>query len=49
MAAAAISLAGIQSCHKHEDNNHDIYFPNALVTVKPISDNDFYLQLDDSC
>lgn len=47
MAAAAISLAGIQSCHKHEDNNHDIYFPNALVTVKPISDNDFYLQLDD--
>ena len=47
MADAAISLAGIQSCHKNEDNNHDIYFPNALVTVNPISDNDFYHKLDD--
>ena len=47
MAIAAISIAGIQSCNKNDNNNSDIYFPNALVTVKPISDNDFYLQLDD--
>ena len=47
MAIAAISIAGIQSCNKNDNNNYDIYFPNALVTVKPVSDTNFYLQLDD--
>ena len=46
MAIAAISIAGIQSCNKNDNNNYDIYFPNALVTVKPVSDTDFYLQLE---
>jgi len=31
-----------------DDDNWKYYYPNALVTVKPINDNSFYLQLDDS-
>lgn len=38
-----------QSCL--DDNDNDYYYktlPNALVTVKPVADNSFFLQLDDS-
>lgn len=39
----------LQSClDDDDDNNWDLYYPNALVTVKPVSDNSFFLQLDDS-
>lgn len=47
MAVAAISFAGIQSCSKNDNNDYDLYFPDALVTVKPVSDTEFYLQVDD--
>ena len=36
-----------QSC-LDDDDNWDRWRPNALVTVKPVGDNSFYLQLDDS-
>ncbi len=39
----------LQSCLDDDDDyNWDLYYPNALVTVKPVSDNSFFLQLDDS-
>ncbi|MDR3059853.1 MAG: NigD-like protein [Prevotella sp.] len=39
----------LQSClDDDDDNNWDLYYPNALVTVKPVSENSFFLQLDDS-
>ena len=38
-----------QSCLDDNDDYHYGYLiPNALVTVKPVSDNSFFLQLDDS-
>ncbi len=38
-----------QSCLDDDDNYYYGYLtPNALVTVKPVSDNSFFLQLDDS-
>ena len=36
-----------QSCLDDDDTNWDLVYPNALVTVKPVSDNSFFLQLDD--
>ncbi|WP_083867233.1 NigD-like protein [Phocaeicola abscessus] len=37
----------LPSCN--DDNNNDLYYPSALVTVKPSIDNSsFYLQLDDN-
>ena len=45
IATAAI---GIISC---SDDDNDIYrnlYPNALVTVKPVDANSFYMQLDDN-
>jgi hypothetical protein len=39
----------LQSCLKDDDEYDDSYsFPNALVTVKSVSDGSVYLQLDDS-
>lgn len=39
----------LQSCLDDDDDyNWDLYYPNALVTVKPVSENSFFLQLDDS-
>ena len=36
-----------QSCLDDNDDYHYGYMiPNALVTVKPVSDNSFFLQLD---
>ncbi|MDH6533894.1 hypothetical protein D0T51_02680 [Parabacteroides sp. 52] len=43
-----LSLTTFQSCLDGDDTNWDLVYPNALVTVKPLSDNSFYLQLDDS-
>lgn len=41
--------ATFQSCLDDDDNiDWELIYPNALVTVKPVSDNSFYLQLDDS-
>lgn len=37
-----------QSCLDDDDNNWELRYPNALVTVKPLSDKSYYLQLDDS-
>lgn len=47
MSTAFISVI-FQSCLDDDDNNWDLRYPNALVTVKPINDNSFFLQLDDS-
>lgn len=49
IALVMMSVFTITSC----DTDDDVYwyyppYPNALVTVKPVSDNGFYLQLDDS-
>jgi len=37
-----------QSCLDDDDNDWELVYPNALVTVKPIDDNSFFLQLDDN-
>lgn len=47
MGAVYISF-GLQSCLDDNDSDRDIRYPNALVTVKPINENSFFLQLDDS-
>lgn len=44
----ATSAVGFISC---SDDDNDIYrnlYPNALVTVKPVDANSFYMQLDDN-
>jgi hypothetical protein len=45
----AIALVSVvfQSC-SNDDDDYNQFYPNALVTVKSLSDNSFYLQLDDS-
>ena len=50
---AAISLAALlPTLHSCLDNDNNYYVaynvPNAVVTVKPVDDNAFYMQLDDS-
>jgi hypothetical protein len=37
-----------QSCLNDDDNDWELRYPNALVTVKPVSDKSFFLQLDDN-
>ncbi len=38
-----------QSCLDDDDDDYwKLRYPNALVTVKPLSDNSFFLQLDDN-
>jgi len=37
-----------QSCLDDDDNDWNLRYPNALVTVKPLSEKSFFLQLDDS-
>ena len=37
-----------QSCLDDDDYNYGYLTPNALETVKPVSDNSFFLQLDDT-
>ena len=49
LSVGIISIIMIfQSCLDDDDNNWEIVYPNALVTVKPIDGSSFYLQLDDS-
>ena len=48
LALMATTFA-FQSCSNDDDDNYNIVYPNALVTVKPNADNSqFYMQLDDS-
>lgn len=47
LATLAVCSMGFQSC-LDDDNEMSVVLPNALVTVKPTSENSFYLQLDDS-
>lgn len=48
IASAFVFCCSMQSCLNDDDNDYNLRFPNALVTVKPIDENSFYLQLDDS-
>lgn len=45
--AAMLALPLFGSCEKHEDTDWGMYYPNAIVTVKPTGEDSFYLQLDD--
>lgn len=48
-AMAAACLAGFQSCLDDDDDYpYSKVLPNALVTVKPVDDGSYFLQLDDS-
>lgn len=48
-AIAAFSALGFQSCLDDDNNDYlSMTIPNAIVTVKPTSENSFYLQLDDT-
>lgn len=38
----------LQSCLDDDDYDWNLRYPNALVTVKPVNNNSFFLQLDDS-
>ncbi|GHV13793.1 hypothetical protein FACS1894169_01530 [Bacteroidia bacterium] len=46
LSVVCVALA-FQSCLDDDDTDWDLRYPNALVTVKPISGNAFFLQLDD--
>ena len=47
--AVIASVMIFQSCLDDDDNGYYRYAqPNALVTVKPLADNSFFMQLDDS-
>lgn len=50
MAAGIFSLLPIsQSCLKSDDNyDYDLARPDAIVTVKPLDDASFYMQLNDN-
>lgn len=41
------SLLALQSCND-DDDSMDLYRPTALVTVRPVTDGEFVLQLDDT-
>ena len=46
-AAVALSTLSFQSCLDDDDTDYSLYYPNALVTVKPTAADAFYLQLDE--
>ena len=47
--AVLASVMIFQSCLDDDDNDYYRYaWPNALVTVKPVADNSFFMQVDDS-
>lgn len=48
IAGALPMLLALQSCLKSEESYENTIYPNALVTVKKIDDNRFFLQLDDT-
>ena len=49
-AVLLLAVAGtLQSCLNDDDDYpYDLLLPDALVTVKPISDDAFYMQVDDN-
>ena len=50
LAAAGVFMASalFQSCSNDDDNDTSKLYPNALVTVKPVTNESFYLQLDEN-
>lgn len=46
MAVALLATSFIASCDVHDDNQSPV-FPTALVTVKPVDADSFYMQLDE--
>lgn len=49
MAAGVMFTAmTFQSCLDDDNDYWNLRYPNALVTVKPVSENSFFLQLDDN-
>src|SRR5574344_2020641 len=47
LAGVLMASFMFQSC-SNDDDTYVSYYPNALVTVKSLSDNTCYLQLDDN-
>lgn len=47
LAGVLMASCMFQSC-SNDDDSYVSYYPNALVTVKSLSDNTCYLQLDDN-
>lgn len=46
--AVLASVMIFQSCLDDDNDYYRYALPNALVTVKPVADNSFFMQLDDS-
>ncbi len=44
---ALVAAAALQSCND-DDDNRNLAYPNALVTLKTNASGTFFLQLDDS-
>ena len=47
MAVALMAMPVLTSCDVTDDENQGTIEPNALVTVKPVDANSFYMQLDE--
>lgn len=47
IAFAAMASLSIQSCDTSDDGYISRIYPNALVTIKPVDANSFYMQLDE--
>lgn len=45
--AIVCALPFFQSCTDSDDFDYSLYYPSAIVTVKPIDESSFFLQLDD--
>ncbi|MGN0188300.1 MAG: NigD-like protein [Candidatus Cryptobacteroides sp.] len=45
--AATAFLSALNSCSKSEAPDYSLLYPNAIVTVKPVDETSFFLQLDD--
>ncbi len=44
---AFVATSALSSCNVHDDDDLGTMYPSALVTVKPVDANSFYLQLDE--
>lgn len=47
ISVSAVMLGLLISCDKNRGYDRSMYYPNVLVTVKPVSDGSCFLQLDD--
>ena len=47
MAVACMATLAISSCGVNDDENYGQMFPTAVVTIKPVDANSFYMQLDE--